>query len=235
MKREEQNSITGMFERISKTYDLLNRLLSFGLDLYWRNSAAKLLEIKEKERILDLCAGTGDMGLAVVRKGTLTNIVGVDAAQEMLKLCAEKFHTRGYEKTLSLVCADAGQLPFGNDTFDGMIVGFGVRNVVDLDRSLGEIYRVLRSSGRSVVLEFSRPTIPILKAAYFLYFKYVLTTIGGLVSGDTQAYRYLYDSTTQFAQGDEFLRYMEQAGFEDLEEKRLTFGIVSLYCGVKVE
>jgi demethylmenaquinone methyltransferase/2-methoxy-6-polyprenyl-1,4-benzoquinol methylase len=217
-----------MFDRIARRYDLLNHLLSAGTDIRWRRRAVRLLDPQPGWRVLDLATGTGDFAFEAASRGPV-RVTGVDLSVPMLRVGCEK--RRG--RAVDLLCGDAEGLPFRDGAFDGVTVGFGIRNVAHLDAGLREMGRVLRRGGRAVILEFSRPRTPVLSHLYMFYFKNLLPRIGALVSGDRVAYTYLYESVMRFPEGQAFLSAMAQAGFREVREHRLTFGIATVYVGEK--
>ena len=230
--RERPSEIRGMFNAIAPTYDLLNRLLSFGLDVRWRRRAIALFEKQREGVFLDIAAGSGDVSLDLLTLQP-THVVGVDFAQRMLEVFQEKLARRGAQNTIDLACCDALALPFANDTFDGTIVAFGIRNFSDRSQSLQEMYRVLRSNGLSIILELSEPRISVVRWLYQLYARIGLPLFGKLISRHTSAYRYLPASIAGFPREEEFIEMMRAAGFEDVKALPLTFGAVMIYVGRK--
>lgn len=222
-----------MFDRIAGTYDLLNHLLSAGIDILWRRKAIDGLGPEPSWRVLDLATGTGDLGFEVSRRDSHISVVGVDVSIPMLRRGIEKAESRPGRTTFC--CGDAGHLPLSSGRFEGVTIGFGIRNVWDVDAALKEIHRVLRPGGRLAVLEFSRPRLFLLRDLYLFYFKHVLPTVGRVVSGDRRAYQYLYESAMQFPEGRDFCRHLENERFVDLIENRMTFGIATLYLARKPE
>lgn len=220
-----------MFDAIAPRYDLLNRVLSLGIDQYWRSRTVRMLADEQPTRVLDVATGTADLAIKAERVLHPRSVVGIDLAAEMLERGREKVHRHGLSSRISLVEGDAEDLPFENGAFDAAMVAFGVRNFEDLDAGLREMARVLRPGGRLVVLEFSRPrTFPI-KQLYAWYSRHVLPRIGGVLSPDQGAYEYLPNSVAAFPDGADFLNRMEESGFDNLRWQSLTFGIASLYCG----
>lgn len=221
-----------MFDRIAHRYDLLNRLLSMRQDVAWRKRLARLLPEREDLRVLDLATGTGDVLLALragcprVRAG-----VGMDMAGKMLALGKEKFEDRGQASALHLVRGDAMRIAAADASFDVVTISFGIRNVLDVDAALREMRRVLRPGGRVLVLEFSLPANALLRWVYLVYFRNVLPRIGGLVSGDSYAYRYLNQTVETFPYGEAFCELMRNAGFMRVTTHMLTFGIATIYQG----
>ncbi len=220
-----------MFDGIAGTYDLLNHLLSAGVDILWRRWTIDALELQAGWWILDLATGTGDLGLEATARDPGVRVVGADLSLPMLRLGNKKLKKRSGQ--LSLLCGDAERLPFTDGRFHAVTIGFGVRNFSDLSDGLQEIQRVLRPGGRLAILEFSRPRSFLLRRVYFLYFRFVLPGIGRLVSRNPLAYRYLYESVMRFPEGEAFQRSLRQAGFVETEERRLTFGIATLYLASK--
>ena len=217
-----------MFDRIAGRYDLLNHLLSAGTDVRWRRKAVRLLDPQPGWRVLDLATGTGDFAFETASR-VPARVTGVDLSVPMLRVGLRK---RG-NSPVDLLCGDAEDLPFREETFDGLTIGFGIRNVARLGAGLREMCRVLKTGGRTAVLEFSRPRTPILSGLYLLYFKHLLPRIGAILSGDRVAYTYLYESVMKFPEGRDFVAEMERAGFRNVREHRLTFGIATVYVGEK--
>ncbi len=226
----KKEKVEAMFDAIAPRYDLLNRVLSMGIDQTWRKKAVRLLEGDKPERILDVATGTADLALEAARLQA-KSIVGVDISEEMLKIGREKIEQRGLSDRITLRRGDSEKLPFSDSQFDAVLVAFGVRNFENLQKGLTEIRRVLRPGGTVVVLEFSQPRVFPVKQLYSLYSRYVLPHIGGAISKDKGAYQYLPDSVARFPSGPDFLRRMEEAGFKKTTWKPLTFGIASLYKG----
>jgi demethylmenaquinone methyltransferase/2-methoxy-6-polyprenyl-1,4-benzoquinol methylase len=230
----KKQEVARMFDNISHRYDFLNHLLSMGIDKGWRNTAVKMLGNRQHSHILDIATGTGDFALAAM-KSNPDKITGIDISEGMLAKGREKIKEKRLEKVIELKLADSENIPFGNQTFDAAIVAFGVRNFENLDAGLAEIYRVLKPGGQFIVLEFSKPkTFPV-KQLYWFYFRYVLPGIGRLVSKDQAAYSYLPDSVNVFPDGQAFLQRLDKAGFTNYKQKPLTFGIASIYSGLKSE
>jgi demethylmenaquinone methyltransferase/2-methoxy-6-polyprenyl-1,4-benzoquinol methylase len=221
-----------MFDRIAPRYDLLNRLLSAGTDVRWRRRAVDYLELAPPLRVLDLCTGTADLLLEVVSRDPRNSGLGVDLAQGMLTRGAHKLERRGYASRARLVGGDGERLPVRSASFDAALVGFGIRNIGDSGRALGEVHRALRPGGRFVVLEFSMPD-GLLGRLYRTYFTALLPRIGRLVSGDCSAYSYLPASVQAFPGPLAFAALMEANGFVSVRFERLTFGIACLHRGEK--
>ncbi len=226
--------VKDMFDAIAPRYDLLNRLLSFRQDIYWRKVLVSTLLIPPKGRALDVACGTGDVLLELVhRKGSDMTAVGVDFSPAMLQLASRKISTVTSHSNISLLAGNALALPFRKETFDGVSIAFGIRNIADKANALRAFHRCLKAGGMLVVLELTTPPKGLLRSLYLFYFKRILPMIGGLISGDDQAYRYLPDSVIHFPESDAFAAIMREAGFAHVKYRRLTLGIATLYVGLK--
>jgi len=214
-----------MFAGISRRYDFLNRLLSLGRDKHWRRFAAALLP---SGYILDVCSGTGDVAIEVSKK---SNVIASDFCVEMLQLCTRKIKKRIIDN-IYCIRNDAENLSFKDETFNGAIVAFGIRNVADIKKALSEMHRVVKTGGKVVILEFSQPENKVFKWVYYLYFQKILPFIGAVVSKKKGAYSYLPSSVMAFPERNEFVELMKEAGLADIEFYDLTFGIVTVYAGV---
>jgi demethylmenaquinone methyltransferase/2-methoxy-6-polyprenyl-1,4-benzoquinol methylase len=223
-----------MFSAIAPTYDLLNRLLSFGVDARWRRNLVAHLPA-EGPRVLDLACGTGDVALeaALARRGSL--VCGVDFSLPMLRRARTKSAQQGLANRILLQNASAEDLPFRSAAFDAVTMAFGIRNVVRRERALGEIFRVLKPGGRALILDFSLPPNPLIRAAYGFYFRRLLPLVGGLISGNFAAYRYLPESVAEFPPRQEFVHSMEGQGYAEVGWEDLTLGVATLYRGVRPE
>lgn len=225
--------VEAMFDAIALRYDVLNRLLSFGVDTYWRRKAVGRLAPLAPKRILDVATGTGDLALEAARQLQPDLVVGVDLSVSMLAHARSKAGVRRAACELVFERADAAQLPFPDGCFDAVMVGFGVRNFENVQSSLAELYRVLAPRGQLVVLEFSRPRRFLVRQAYFAYSRRILPLVGRVLSKDGGAYRYLPDSIASFPSGKGFLDLMRRTGYAELSCRPLTFGVVSVYRGQK--
>jgi demethylmenaquinone methyltransferase/2-methoxy-6-polyprenyl-1,4-benzoquinol methylase len=227
--------IARMFDAIARRYDTLNHLLSAGFDRRWRRKAVDALGFTGRERVLDMCTGTGDLAIEAVtsRAGQAAEVVGADFSSEMLHLAAGKVRRAGLDSRIRLLRGDATSVPFANGTFDAAMVAFGIRNVLDPDAACREFHRVLRSGGRLAILEFGAPRLPGLRTLYLSYFRYVLPAIGRLVSKHQDAYEYLPASVMAFPTGEAFASRLRDAGFSTATFRRLMGGIVYLYVAVK--
>ena len=222
--------IARMFDAIATRYDFLNHLLSIGIDRRWRRRAIRSLSLTGRERVLDICTGTGDLAIAArTARPPAARVVGVDFAAAMLRVGHEKLRREQLTDTITLVRGDATSIPAADASVDAVTMAFGIRNVENTNAACDEIYRVLKRSGRLAILEFSIPTTPGLRAAYLWYFNQILPRIGRLVSRHHAAYGYLPASVGAFASPVEFVKVLRQSGFIDISAVPLTMGIVFLY------
>ena len=221
----QKTRMRAMFDGVAPRYDLLNHLLSAGVDRGWRRRAVRELALRPGERLLDICAGTGDLGLTALDRVPGLTVIGVDLAGEMLLRGARKTGTRAYR----FVQGDAERLPFADASFDAVSVGFGIRNVASRERAFREAVRVSRPKGRLAVLEFTLPTRRALRQLYLAYFHHVLPRVGGWVSGKPEAYRYLPESVDTFPEPGLLARELEHAGFTRVRWHLLSGGIAALH------
>jgi demethylmenaquinone methyltransferase/2-methoxy-6-polyprenyl-1,4-benzoquinol methylase len=222
--------IAGMFDAIAPRYDLLNHLLSAGIDKRWRKRAIASLGLTGRETLIDVCTGTADVALEATGAA---RVVGVDFAGAMLTLGLRKVHAANQAKRIVLIRGDAMRLPARDRSADAATVAFGIRNVQRAEVACTEMARVLRAGGRLAILEFGVPRIPGVSAAYLWYFRRVLPLIGRMISGHTGAYSYLPASVGTFPPPAEFMTLLRQVGFAEVRAVPLTFGIVYLYTAVK--
>lgn len=215
-----------MFDAIAPRYDLLNRVLSAGIDRRWRATAIRSLHLTDADVLLDVCTGTADAALAA---RTAARVIGVDFAGAMLALGREKVAAARESSRIALVRADATHLPVRTASVDAATVAFGIRNVERPDAACAEIARALKPGGRLAILEFGEPRLPGIRTAYRLYFTHLLPLVGRFVSHHDGAYAYLPASVAAFPSPPEFVKILRQAGFVEVEAVSLTFGIVYLY------
>jgi demethylmenaquinone methyltransferase/2-methoxy-6-polyprenyl-1,4-benzoquinol methylase len=221
-----------IFDAIAPTYDRTNRILSGGIDLYWRRKMASLLPKTEKIKLLDLATGTGDQLLSLIKNSPrIHQAVGIDLAEEMLKVGRTKLKNYAHQVTLKMASATA--IPYLENTFDCATMSFGIRNVDNVPGCLREIHRVLRPNGRALILEFSLPTNRWVQKTYLLYLNKLLPHIGKLISAHEIAYTYLAKTIQAFPQAGAFCKLMEEAGFHSVKANPLTLGIVTIYQGEK--
>jgi len=219
-----------MFDAIAARYDLLNHLLSAGIDRRWRKRAIQALSLTGNERVLDLCAGTADLAIAAIQaQPPAARVVGVDFAHAMLRVGQEKIRQGRLADRIALVRGDATRIPLEDGAVDAITIGFGIRNVENTAAACEEMRRVLAPGGRIAILEFAIPAAPGVRMLYLWYFNHVLPLIGRLISRHTAAYGYLPASVGAFASPGELVTILRQHGFVDVAAARLTFGIVFLY------
>jgi len=228
--RKEQVRL--MFDNIAHKYDFLNHFLSAGIDKGWRKKLVKMVQHHQPQHTLDVATGTADLAIALAQK-TKTPITGIDISNGMLEIGREKLKKLKLDHQIVLQQADSENLPFDDQTFDAVMVAFGVRNFETLDKGLKEMFRVLKPGGILAVLEFSKPRKFPVKQLYNFYFKYILPMLGRLISKDKAAYTYLPESVGQFPDGKLFLERLELCGYTNNAERRLTFGIATIYTGFK--
>ncbi|WP_443939929.1 bifunctional demethylmenaquinone methyltransferase/2-methoxy-6-polyprenyl-1,4-benzoquinol methylase UbiE [Pedobacter sp. MW01-1-1] len=229
----KKEQVATMFNNISGTYDFLNHFLSLGIDVLWRKKAIKELVALQPRKMLDVATGTGDFAFEAIKKLQPEKVVGVDISEGMLEVAKKKIAERHLTEVFSVQLGDSEGLHFEDNTFDAITVGFGVRNFEHLEEGLRDMHRVLKPNGKIVVLEFSKPRVFPVKQLYNFYFKNVTPFFGKLFSKDSRAYEYLPESVAAFPDGDDFLALMEKVGFKNTKQKTLTFGISSIYTGIK--
>lgn len=226
----KKEQVQQMFDNIAHKYDFLNRFLSLGIDVGWRKKAIKMLAEHEPKKILDVATGTADFALATLPLQP-EEVIGVDISEGMLDVGRKKITDQGITN-VKLEYGDSEQLRFEDNQFDAVIVAFGVRNFENLDQGLAEINRVLRPGGVAMVLEFSKPT-GLFGLIFSIYNKTLLPLWGKLFSGDSAAYTYLPESVAAFPEGDEFKQIMRSLSYRKVNDRRLTFGVCSIYTGIK--
>ena len=226
--------IAGMFDAIAARYDLLNTVLSGGLDRYWRRRAIASLKLTGRERLLDVCTGTADVAIGAARRANgAATVVGVDFSTSMLSHGLGKVKAAALSDRIQLICGDAMALPAATESVDAVTIAFGIRNVQRADEACKELFRALRPGGRLAILEFGLPVVPAVRPLYLWYFNHVLPRIGRAVSRHDAAYTYLPASVGTFQFGEEFARILRGAGFSHVRARPLQFGIVYLYTAVK--
>ena len=228
----KKRQVAKMFNNISGRYDFLNHFLSLGIDIRWRKKAIRFLKPFQPKTILDVATGTGDFAFEALALNP-DKVTGVDISEGMLEVGKKKVKSAGLQNKIELTYGDSENLPFADNSFDAVIVAFGVRNFETLDKGLAEIQRVIKPQGHIVVLEFSKPTAFPMKQLYNFYFRYILPVVGRLVSRDKSAYTYLPESVEAFPDGDRFLKHLEHVGFTETRCQALTFGVSSLYTATK--
>jgi demethylmenaquinone methyltransferase/2-methoxy-6-polyprenyl-1,4-benzoquinol methylase len=221
-----------MFDRIAPKYDLLNKVLSVGVDRGWRKKMVAELKPLQPKTMLDIATGTADVAIACMKLQP-NHITGIDISALMLAEGQKKIEGLGIAQQITLQQADSESLPFSDNSFDAITVAFGVRNFQNLDKGLSEMLRVLKPNGKVVILEFSQPEKFPIKQFYNFYSKYILPTIGQLVSKERAAYEYLPESVAAFPYGQAFVKIMNSNNFVNTKCVSLTFGIASIYVGSK--
>ena len=230
LNKKEQ--VTKMFDTISKEYDGLNRVISFGIDVKWRNKVVKLVKETHPETILDIATGTGDLAINLT-KTNAKKIIGLDISEGMLDIGRKKIANKKLDETITMIVGDSENLPFENDTFDAITVAFGIRNFENLEKGLSEILRVLKPNGIFAILETSVPSKTPYKQGYKFYTKYILPSIGKLFSKDQMAYSYLSESASVFPHGETLNNILRKIGFINVNNKPQTFGVASIYTASK--
>lgn len=229
---DKKSQVAKMFDNISGKYDFLNHFLSLGIDIYWRKRAIKLLKKQQPAMILDVATGTGDLAIAAL-KANPAKVVGVDISNGMLDVGKKKLKKKNLESRIELLYGDSEHLPFEDNSFDAVMVAFGVRNFENLSKGLTDMIRVLKPGGQVYILEFSTPTIFPFKQIYDLYFRYILPVLGKRISKDSSAYTYLPESVKAFPDGEKFTTLLNSIGYKTPVCTPLTLGICSLYTAEK--
>jgi len=224
--------VAEMFNNIAGRYDLLNHLLSMGIDKGWRKKAIAEVAAIQPKTLLDVATGTGDMAIAAAAMNP-HHITGIDIADQMLEIGRKKIAARNLSEVINLQVADSESMPFNSGEFDSVMCAYGVRNFEHLEAGLREMCRVLCPGGKVVILEFSQPTKFPVKQLFRLYFRFVLPMIGRLFSKHSRAYSYLPESVMAFPEGKKFCDILEQCGFRSAKAVPLTFGITTLYTAIK--
>lgn len=230
---DKKTQVGRMFDNIAGKYDLLNRVLSAGIDQRWRKNVTKRLKDRSLDQVLDIATGTADLAIMTHDQLKPNHIIGVDISQKMLDVGVRKINKRGLSDSITLAWGDSENLSFEDNTFDAVTVAFGVRNFGDLEKGIEEIYRVLKPGGKAVVLEFSQPRLPGFKQLYNFYFSTILPLIGKWTSKDPKAYQYLYESVQSFPDYEAFIEVLKGKGFNNNQFFPQTLGICCIYEGIK--
>jgi demethylmenaquinone methyltransferase/2-methoxy-6-polyprenyl-1,4-benzoquinol methylase len=231
LSKKEQ--VAGMFDNIAFRYDFLNRFLSAGIDKRWRKKAIKQLTEINPTTLLDVATGTGDVAILAAKILSVDKITGIDISEGMLEIGRKKIASSHLEKTIELKQGDSEAIQFPDNSFDAVTVAFGVRNFQHLEKGLSEIKRVLKPGGKLVVLEFSKPYSPLVKAIYNIYMKIITPNVGKFFSKNKNAYKYLDESIQKFPEGTDFIDVLHSVGYQNYYFKKLSLGICSIYCGTK--
>ena len=231
-KEGKKKQIADMFDNISHRYDLLNHMLSLGIDIRWRKKVIQMLQPFSPKTILDVATGTADLAIEATTLDPI-KVTGIDISEGMLEVGRKKIRIQNLENLIELQQGDSENLNFLDNNFDAVIVAFGVRNFENLEKGLLEMFRVLKTGGHAVILEFSKPASFPFKQIYQSYFKQILPLIGKKISKDDSAYTYLPESVNSFPEGSAFEKILVDTGFRDIKIKPLTFGISTIYLGMK--
>jgi len=229
----DKSGVGQMFDSIAHSYDFLNHFLTLGIDHLWRKKAVKMITSKPNAQYLDVATGTGDLTVEIFRQKNPAFVVGVDISEGMLEVGRKKMKKLSLDSRTELRNENCEHLTLESDRFDASTIGFGIRNFQNPIEGLKQINRVLKPGGELIVLEFSRPKFAIIRWIFDIYFVYILPLIGRLLSKHSSAYTYLPESVKAFPYGKEFADMMREAGFESVEFSSLTFGVATLYKGVK--
>lgn len=242
MDRTDQNNfaqqIENAFTDISESYDLANHVLSLGLDIHWRKVAAKIAARQQPSNILDLCCGTGDFAFSLARQTKAKNITGCDFSPKMIELAKQKQKNFNKNKkfpntNFQWLIEDCSATTLPPDSFDLITCAFGIRNMANLPKALSEFNRLLKPSGTLCILEFSLPVNPLVRCLYLAYFKCIMPAAGGCISGNYKAYKYLKDSVIAWQKNINLTNSIDQAGFQNISQKKLTLGVATVYLAKK--
>ncbi|WP_027881047.1 bifunctional demethylmenaquinone methyltransferase/2-methoxy-6-polyprenyl-1,4-benzoquinol methylase UbiE [Mesoflavibacter zeaxanthinifaciens] len=228
----KKEQVTKMFDTISKDYDGLNRVISFGIDIKWRKRVVEIVKKQQPKTILDIATGTGDLAINLAETSA-EEIVGLDISPGMLEVGKEKVKAKQLNNRVKMIIGDSENMPFEDNTFDAITVAFGVRNFETLENGLKDILRVLKPGGTFVILETSVPTKFPFKQGYKAYSKFILPSIGRLFSKDKTAYKYLSESASVFPYGEALNNILRNIGFINVEDKPQTFGVATIYTASK--
>lgn len=231
--KSKKKQVEEMFDKIAFRYDFLNHFLSAGVDVGWRKKAIRELVSLKPKKVLDVATGTGDVAILTYKILKPEEIIGIDISEGMLSIGKKKIETLGLQKHIELLKGDSETIIFEDNSFDAVTVAFGVRNFENLEKGLNEIKRILRPNGKLVILEFTNPTLPIIKDLYNFYSNIIIPAIGKLVSRNRNAYQYLNDSVQKFPEKEVFKNILKKIGYKNATCKTLSLGICSIYCGEK--
>lgn len=229
----KKDQVAGMFNDIAGKYDFLNRFLSAGIDIRWRKKALRHLSELQPKKILDVATGTADVAIMATDILTPDEIVGIDISDGMLAIGREKVSKAGLDNIITLYNGDSEAINYPDQSFDAVTVAFGVRNFQHLEKGLTEILRVLKPGGKLVVLEFSKPTLPLVKTIYDLYMRIITPGVGKIFSKNRDAYKYLDESIRKFPEGKKFTDVLHRVGYQKTYFKKLSLGICSIYGAIK--
>ena len=229
---EKKEQVAQMFDNIANRYDFLNSLMSLGIHKGWRKKCVKLIADKKPQVILDVATGTADFAIECAKLNP-KKIIGVDISEGMMSHGRVKLKTLKLDSLITLESGNAETLAYSDNTFDAIVVGFGVRNFQNLEKGLSNLYRILKPSGQLVILEFSYPTNILVKAVYTFYFSYITPLIGKLFSKDKRAYSYLTESVKAFPNNQNFVNILNKLNYKNTSFKKLSFGVAAIYKAEK--
>jgi len=229
----KKKQVEKMFDKIAFRYDFLNHFLSAGIDVGWRTKAIKKLRSLNPKSVLDVATGTGDMAILASKLLATEKIIGIDISEGMLDIGKKKIEKLGLQQRIELLKGDSETIIFDDNSFDAVTVAFGVRNFQDLELGLNEIKRVLKPGGKLVILECTKPKLPVIKNFYNLYLNLIAPLIGRVISKNKNAYQYLNESVQKFPEGNDFVQILNKLGYKNASCKTLSLGISSIYCGEK--
>jgi demethylmenaquinone methyltransferase/2-methoxy-6-polyprenyl-1,4-benzoquinol methylase len=232
-KESKKKQVENMFDKIAFRYDFLNRFLSAGIDVGWRKKAIRQLVSSNPKNILDVATGTGDFALTCYEILKPEKITGIDISEGMLDIGRKKIEKAGLQQKIELLNGDSEAILFDDNSFDAVTVAFGVRNFENLEKGLDEIKRVLKPGGKLIVLEFTKPSLPVIKQVYNFYMNTITPKIGKIIAKNNEAYQYLNDSVLQFPEKESFIHILNQSDYRNAFYKTLTLGICSIYCAEK--
>ncbi|HUS00233.1 MAG TPA: bifunctional demethylmenaquinone methyltransferase/2-methoxy-6-polyprenyl-1,4-benzoquinol methylase UbiE [Chitinophagaceae bacterium] len=232
-EESKKQQVEKMFDRIAYRYDFLNHFLSAGIDIGWRKKAIKQLRPLDPKSILDVATGTADMAILASKLLKVDKIVGIDISEGMLDIGKKKIERLGLQQRIELLKGDSETIIFNSNSFDAVTVAFGVRNFQDLELGLSEIKRVLKPRGKLIVLECTKPKLPVIKNFYNLYLNLIAPWIGRVISKNKNAYQYLNESVQKFPEGNDFVQILNKLGYKNASCKTLSLGISSIYSGEK--
>lgn len=230
--KSKKEEVAQMFDNISSRYDFLNHFLSLGIDKLWRKRAIKMLKSISPKKILDIATGTGDFALEALKLSP-SEVIGLDISEGMLEKGREKMVKRKKDHIISLLYGDSENIPFENDYFDALTVGFGVRNFENLEKGLSEMLRVVKPGGMLIILEFSKPKKFPVKQVFNFYSKRIIPLLGKSISKDKRAYAYLPESVAAFPEGKDFEQILTQLGYKNVQSRPVSGGIATIYSGIK--
>lgn len=231
MEYSKQN-IGKLFNSIAANYDFINHLTSLNIDKLWRKKAIKSMS-GQHERLLDVAIGTADLAIEIIRQDKAKIVEGIDLSEGMMRIGAEKAMRKGYGDRISFTEGSCLELPYDDNSFPAITCSYGIRNFSNLDKGLQEMHRVMKEGGELLILEFSYPDNPVIRFFYNLYFKYILSFIGRIISKDKTAFNYFYKSVVNFTYGDAMVKRLEAAGFRNVTYTTMTFGISTYYKATK--